>query len=43
MTKRHFEAIARIFNARADHDLGTIDFDRGHNFAHERLPNDLED
>jgi hypothetical protein len=43
MTKRHFEAIARIFALRAGFDMSTIDYDNGYNTAVARLANDMAD
>jgi hypothetical protein len=43
MTKKHFEAIARILSNLYGYDMSSIDFDAGFNRAIERAAEDLAD
>lgn len=43
MTKKHFEAIAKILALRAGFNESTIEFDAGYNLAVARLANDMAD
>ena len=43
MTRKHFQAIANIFAWRKDSVNSTIDFDRGFEYARERLAEDMAD
>ena len=43
MSRKDFEAIARVFAEQADYNLSTIEFDDGHNFAHAKLAENMAD
>lgn len=43
MTKRHFEAIARMLRERVEFPDGTIDFDSGYRMATRHIAFDLAD
>ena len=43
MTRKHFEAIARIISLRAGFDLSTVEYDAGYNMAVSRVASDIAD
>lgn len=43
MTKKHFEAIAAMLASYSHYDMSSIEFDMGHNHAHDAIANSMAD